>query len=388
VALDVAGFWSYARADDEAETGRVVLLAREIQAQYALATAEDLELFVDRDIEWGDDWEEKIDRALARITFFIPIVTPRWFQSEECRREFARFFERAEVLGVTELVLPLYYADVDGFDRDSGDELVARIARINHEDWRALRLEDLDSAVHRKGVEALVRRLKRIRDSVAERPVRLERHVGMAEGLDDAEASSGAAAAEDEPAGMIDELAKMEEILPRLGGYIEELNRLLQAITAATEEVAARIGRSDAAGKGFAGRLVAARALAKEMEGPAARISELGTLYGFDLLEASSGFQTLIILASSAASEEDRTAACELFAVVRQVGAGGREFADGLRESMGYSEELARMSRDLRPPIRQMQDGLRRFSDGQGVIDLWVHLIDRSPLDCSGYTPA
>jgi hypothetical protein len=41
------------------------------------------------------------------------------------------------------------------------------------------------------------------------------------------------------------------------------------------------------------------------------------------------------------------------------------------------------MSRDLRPPIREIQDGLRRFTDGQNVIDLWVNLIDQSPLDCS-----
>jgi hypothetical protein len=64
---------------------------------------------------------------------------------------------------------------------------------------------------------------------------------------------------------MIDELAKMEEILPRLGAYIEELNVLVQEITETRERTAQHIARADASNKGFAGRLAAARALAVEL---------------------------------------------------------------------------------------------------------------------------
>jgi len=387
MALEVSGFWSYARADDEAEKGRIVLLARELEAQFGLATGEKLELFVDRDIEWGDDWREKIDQALAQITFFIPVVTPRWFQSEECRREFVRFFERAEALGVTELVLPLYYAEVDGFDSDSANEVVGRIARINYQDWRELRLEDFDSAVHRKGIEALVRRLKGIRDSVAERPVPSAEVAGT-QAVGGADGTKGGGASDDEPPGLIDELATMEELLPRLGEYLVELSGLTEEMTGAMERAVDRITKADAANKGFAGRLVAARALAGELKPLASRIAELGTQYGTDLFDASSGFQALITLAGNATSDEDRAVACELFATVRQVGSQGRQFAETLTESVNASEELARMSRDLRPPIREMQDGLRRFTDGQSVVELWVTLIDQSALDCSEYASA
>lgn len=388
MALEVGGFWSYVRSDDEAEKGRIVRLARELQAQYALATGEELELFVDRDIEWGEDWREKIDQALAQITFFIPIVTPRWFQSEECRREFVRFFERAEALGVTDLVLPLYYAEVEGFDRESENEVVARIARINYEDWRELRLEDFDSADHRKGVEALVRRLKGIRDSVAERPVASMEVIHGGRSEDGSDGASGMPGAEEEPPGVIDELAKMEETLPRLGAYMEELNSLSEEITLSVQEAAARIERADNANKGFAGRLAAARALADELRPRSSRIVELGTQYGTDLFDASSGVQALIGLAGNVTSEEDRKAACELFSTLREVGRQGAEFASLLDETVTTTEELARMSRDLRPPIREIQDGLRRFKDGQNVIDLWVNLIDESPLDCSSYAAA
>jgi len=77
--LGAAGFWSYARADDEAESGRIVALARHLQEEYALLTGDALDLFVDRDLAWGEEWRSRIDEALAGVTFFIPVVTPRFF---------------------------------------------------------------------------------------------------------------------------------------------------------------------------------------------------------------------------------------------------------------------------------------------------------------------
>jgi len=49
------GFWSYVHADDEAESGRIVRLGRDLQSQYELLTGESVELlFLDKDaIAWG-----------------------------------------------------------------------------------------------------------------------------------------------------------------------------------------------------------------------------------------------------------------------------------------------------------------------------------------------
>jgi len=86
---DIAGFWSYAHADDKNDGGAVVRLAKRVMSEYALLSGEWLRLFIDRDLEWGDEWKRRIDQALQETTFFIPIITPTYFISEECRRELA-----------------------------------------------------------------------------------------------------------------------------------------------------------------------------------------------------------------------------------------------------------------------------------------------------------
>lgn len=88
------GFWSYVHADDEAEGNRISRLARDVAAQFQMLIGEPLDLRLDRDaIKWGEVWRDKIDLSLASVAFFIPVMTPRYFMSAECRREL-QFFAR------------------------------------------------------------------------------------------------------------------------------------------------------------------------------------------------------------------------------------------------------------------------------------------------------
>jgi len=66
------GFWSYVHKDDKTESGRISQLARDVVAQYEMITGEAIELFLDRDsLEWGDEWQAKVDASLASVAFFI-----------------------------------------------------------------------------------------------------------------------------------------------------------------------------------------------------------------------------------------------------------------------------------------------------------------------------
>jgi hypothetical protein len=95
-AEGAAGFWSYVHRDDEAAGRRITRLATLLREAYGLATGADLELFVDREsLAWGDAWRERIDVAIAGTTFFIPILTPRYFESSECRHELLKFLGRS-----------------------------------------------------------------------------------------------------------------------------------------------------------------------------------------------------------------------------------------------------------------------------------------------------
>ncbi len=86
-AMDLLGFWSYVHANDEVDMGRVTQLAIDIVGHYRAITGESIRLFLDRDdLHWGDQWREQVAEALSNVAFFIPVVTPRYFQRVESRR--------------------------------------------------------------------------------------------------------------------------------------------------------------------------------------------------------------------------------------------------------------------------------------------------------------
>jgi hypothetical protein len=123
------GFWSYVHTDDEAEGNHISRLAKDVAAQFEMLTCESLSLFLDTgSLEWGTDWREEINSSLATVAFFIPVITPRYFRSAECRRELQRFARRATQLGVKELVLPLLYVDFPAWrDEPNTDDLITLV---------------------------------------------------------------------------------------------------------------------------------------------------------------------------------------------------------------------------------------------------------------------
>src|SRR4051812_33032149 len=126
-----ACFWSYVHSDDAADDGAIRTLAGRLRDQYNLVTGEPLELFIDRDMRWGDEWSRRIEDAIAGTTFFIPIVTPGYFKSRACRDELIRFKSRASRLGTDQLVMPIYWVMVRKLEAnglESSDQIVKTIA--------------------------------------------------------------------------------------------------------------------------------------------------------------------------------------------------------------------------------------------------------------------
>ena len=170
------GFWSYTHEDDELDGGSILKLSSLIMEEYNLLSGEPLELFVDRnDIAWGGEWRTRIDSSLAEATFFVPIITPRYFTRPECRRELLEFAAKAEILGAKELLLPILYVDVSGLSAESPDEAVASIARTQYVDWRKNRLLEPASREYRVAINALAQRLLDITRYVAD--VQLKREL-------------------------------------------------------------------------------------------------------------------------------------------------------------------------------------------------------------------
>jgi hypothetical protein len=163
------GFWSYTHDDNILDGDSILQLSRLIMEEYNLLSGEPLDLFVDRnDLAWGEEWRARIDSSLAEATFFIPIITPRYFTRPECRRELLEFAAKAEMLGAKELLLPILYIETHGLSAESPDEAVALVAKTQYVDWHDNRLLEPNSREYRRAVNALARRLLNIARHVAE----------------------------------------------------------------------------------------------------------------------------------------------------------------------------------------------------------------------------
>jgi hypothetical protein len=163
------GFWSYTHEDNKLDGGAILKLAELIMEEYNLLSGEPLNLFIDRDsIVWGQEWRTRIDSTLTQTTFFIPIITPRYFNRPECRRELLEFAAKAKSLGVGDLLLPILYIETRDFSVDNPDEVVALVARTQYADWHSNRLLEPSSREYRTAVNSLTRRLLEIARDVAE----------------------------------------------------------------------------------------------------------------------------------------------------------------------------------------------------------------------------
>ena len=206
------GFWSYLREDDQGERGRISELANDVVEQYKMITGEQIEVFLDKkDIEWGDKWRQKIDDNLKLVEFFIPVITPRYFNSPSCRHELSQFLRNARRLGRLELLLPLYYVDVPLLtsDEPTEDDLIQSIRDAQWEDWRDLRFESLTSKEYRRQVYAMATRLAKVNEQLEK--INIDETVPGSETDDE----NGY----DAP-GTIDRLARYEEVM--VGGEFRE----------------------------------------------------------------------------------------------------------------------------------------------------------------------
>lgn len=269
---ELAAFWSYSHEDNGLDNGGIMRLAALLHQEISLLAGTNMQLFTDREeIEWGDEWRDRIANALRVTTFFIPVITPRYFKSSECRRELLEFTGQAYSLGVREFVLPILYVTVSDLSEDSADEAVALIARMQYEDWSDLRLAGESSPAFRANLNKLARRLLTVAEEVSKRQLEDE--------LEIIETSS-----ETNSQGLAEILAEVEGRFSAIVDYIEE-DRLHEARYQATrmqyEKDASRLERLQApAGS----QLAALQRFAAMVLPDAQRHLELSRAYSADVI--------------------------------------------------------------------------------------------------------
>jgi F-box protein 11 len=148
---------SYAHVDNK--TGRLTEFCQRLSDEVHQLMGEPFPIFQDKtDIHWGQSWRDRIDESLDSATFLIPILTPSFFKSPECRKELEQFLERERKLGRKDLILPVYYIDcpvLNDEKKRGQDPLAKAIHARQRADWRDLRHEPFTSPIITQKLEWL-----------------------------------------------------------------------------------------------------------------------------------------------------------------------------------------------------------------------------------------
>ncbi|WP_081323014.1 TIR domain-containing protein [Microbacterium testaceum] len=221
------GFLSYTRKDNDDYGGVVDQLKRSLEGRFHAATGRQLEIFVDRDaIGWGQDWRARIRESVQSATFFIPVITMRYFESEACREELLAFHEYAKELGVEALILPVVLAGADVISPDDPREDVQMIERLNYKNIEPAWLAGYESPEWAMAIHGMVGALK-------------ENLSAAESALSDREGESVAKPPNESGAGL-DE-AELADVVA-LSADFEEMAAFLPTVQVAIENFAAAAG--------------------------------------------------------------------------------------------------------------------------------------------------
>lgn len=163
-------FCSYTHEDNITFSRAIEYLVEDLRSLHEAETGRTLEIFLDRtSIGWGGDIRSAVSDSVENATFFVPVITARYFQSSWCRDELLSFYGKCQALGVTELILPVVLAGKSKINEDSEDEVIRIVARVRYIDWTSTWVEGRGSAAWNVGVRELVRRLVELQGSVEPR---------------------------------------------------------------------------------------------------------------------------------------------------------------------------------------------------------------------------
>jgi hypothetical protein len=115
------------------------------------------EIFHDKlHIHWGDDWKQRVLQTVDDVLLIMPIISPGFFTSENCRFEIEAFLERERAMKTRRsTILPVYFVETPTFNHPgpTNDEL-ARLFRVrSYLDFRDIRLLPKDHIDYRREID-------------------------------------------------------------------------------------------------------------------------------------------------------------------------------------------------------------------------------------------
>ena len=134
-------FLSYTRKDDEFFGGYITAFRRMLEnAVHVVSGRETFRVF--QDIEGlviGEDWKKRLAEVIQESSFFMPMLSPLFFNSTPCIDEVKEFLAHERKLGRDDLILPVYFlssAKLEKEEEKSKDPIAMELARRQMFDLR------------------------------------------------------------------------------------------------------------------------------------------------------------------------------------------------------------------------------------------------------------
>jgi hypothetical protein len=145
-------FFSYTRFDNEHARDKLSHLRKRLEDELRGQLGSPFEIFQDVvDLAVGVDFQQRIASSINEAIFFIPVVTPSYFESKACIEELQAFRAREYSLLYEELIVPVYWININLPDNDLASELLTR----NYADFRKIRQKPADSTDMDEKIELL-----------------------------------------------------------------------------------------------------------------------------------------------------------------------------------------------------------------------------------------
>jgi CheY-like chemotaxis protein len=134
-------FLSYTRKDDEFFGGYITAFRKMLEnAVHVVSGEETFQVFQDIEgIVIGENWRKKLSAVLQESSFFMPMLTPLFFNSGPCREEVTEFRAHEEKMKRDDLILPLYFltsAKIEKDEEKEKDSIAKLLASRQMSDWR------------------------------------------------------------------------------------------------------------------------------------------------------------------------------------------------------------------------------------------------------------
>jgi len=151
MARVTAAFLSYHHEVDA--LGNVTRFRKALEQGVRERGWEDFAVFQDReDIQWGDDWQDRVRTSLDDVLLLLPVISPGLFQSEPCKLEMSTFLEReAHNPASKQIVLPVYFVTTRAYE-NATDSLASKLRNRIYLDFRELRIRGTEDREYRQAI--------------------------------------------------------------------------------------------------------------------------------------------------------------------------------------------------------------------------------------------